>query len=100
MIEESKYSNEVIKNHFNTELVMTKEDNKDFKNSTKCWICNNDYIDTDVKVRDHCHITEKYRGSEYKDCNINLKLNQNIPIVFHNLKNYYSYLIKQELGKI
>ena len=39
---------------------MTKEDNEDFKNSTKCWICDNDDIDTDVKVRDHCHISEKY----------------------------------------
>ena len=37
---------------------MTKEDNEDFKNSTKCWVCNNDYID-DVKVRYHCNITGK-----------------------------------------
>ena len=34
---------------------MTKEGNKDFKNSTKCWICDNDY--TNTNVRDHCHIT-------------------------------------------
>ena len=59
MIEESKYCSEVIKKHFNKEFVMTKEDNEDFKNSTKCWICDNGYIDNDVKVRDHCHITGK-----------------------------------------
>ena len=35
----------------------------------------------------------------YRDCNINLKLNDKIPIVFHNLKSYDSYLIMQELGK-
>ena len=35
---------------------MTKEDDKDFENSTKCWICDNVYVDGDVKVRDHCHI--------------------------------------------
>ena len=29
--EESKYCTEVIKKHFNKELVMTKEDNEDFK---------------------------------------------------------------------
>ena len=40
------------KKHFNKELVMTKEDNEDFENSTKSWICVNDYIDGDVKVRD------------------------------------------------
>ena len=56
-------------------------------------------IDNDVKVRDPCHITEKYRGSAHRDCNINLKLNQKIPVVFHNLKNYDSNLIIQELGK-
>ena len=36
MIEESKQHNEVTKKHFNKELVMTKEDNENFKNSTKC----------------------------------------------------------------
>ena len=51
----------MIKKHFNKECVMIKEENEDFENSTKCWICDNDYIDTDVKVRDHCHITGKYR---------------------------------------
>ena len=56
-------------------------------------------IDNDVKVRDPCHITKKYRGSAHRDCNINLKLNQKIPVVFHNLKNYDSNLIIQELGK-
>ena len=45
-----------MKKHFKKELVMTKEDDKDFENSTKCWICDNVYVDGDVKVRDHCHI--------------------------------------------
>ena len=78
---------------------MTKEENEDFKNSTKCWICDNNYIDGDVKVRDHCHISGKYRGFAHRDCNINLRLNHKIPVVFHNLKRYHSYLIMQELGK-
>ena len=34
---------------------MTKEDNKGFKNSTKCWICHNDYVENNFKVRDHRH---------------------------------------------
>ena len=37
---------------------MTKEDNEDFKNPAKCWICDNDYVDNDFKVKDHCHITD------------------------------------------
>ena len=78
---------------------MTKEDNKYFKNSARYWIRDNDYIDNDVKVIDDCHITEKCRGCVHRDYNINLKLNHKIPIVFHNLKNYDSHLIMQELGK-
>ena len=46
-----------MKNYFNKELVMTKEDNEDFDSPTNFSICDNHHIDTDVKVRDHCHIT-------------------------------------------
>ena len=99
MIKESKYCNDVMKKYFDKELVMTNEGKKIFKNSTKCWICDNDYIDNDVKVIDHYHITEKYVGSAHRDCKINLKLNYKIPVVFHNLKNYDSHLFMQELGK-
>ena len=99
MIEESKYCSDVMKRDFNKELVTTKKDNEDFENSTKCWIFDNDYIDGDVKVSDHCHITKKYRASAYRDFNVNIKLNHKIPVVFHNLKNYDSHLIMQELGK-
>ena len=69
MIRESKYCS-----HAMEELVMTNEDNENSMNSSKCWIYNNDYIDNGIKVRDLCQITGKYRGSTYRDCNINLKL--------------------------
>ena len=80
---------------------MIKENNEDFENSNKCWICDNDCVDGDVKVRNHCHITEEYRGSAHRDYNINVKLNHKTPVVFHNLKNhnYDLHLIMQELGK-
>ena len=53
---------------------MTEEDYENFVNSSKCWICDNDYVNNnDLKVRDYCHITGKYRGSAHRDCNINLK---------------------------
>ena len=78
---------------------MTKKDNDDFKDSTKYWNCDNTYVDGDVKVRDYCHITGKYRGSAHRDRNINVKLNKKTPIVFHNLNNYDSHLTMQELQK-
>ena len=49
MIEESKYCSDAMKKYFNKELVMTKEDNENFKNSTKRWICDNDFIANDIK---------------------------------------------------
>ena len=63
------------------------------KNSTKCYICDNDDIDNDVKVRDHRYITETYRGSVHRDCNINLKLNHKIPALFHNQKSMIHILL-------
>ena len=74
MIKENKYCSDVMKKHFNKKLVTTEENNEDFENSTKCWICNNNYVGNDVKVRDHCHITGKYRASVHRDCNIKCEI--------------------------
>ena len=79
---------------------MSKKDEEDFENSTKHWICDDFYVDGNLKVRDHCHITGKYRGSADRDCNIKVKLNRKIPVVYQNLKNYDSYLIMEEQGKL
>ena len=95
-IEESKYCRDVIKKYFNKEIVINKKGNEDFGNSTKCWIGDNDYTDNDIKVKDHCHITGKYRDSSHRDYNINVKLSHKIPVVSHNLKKDDSYLIIQE----
>ena len=78
---------------------MTKKDNEDFENSTRRLICHNDYIDGDVKIRGHCHITGKYRGSAHRDCDMNVKLNHKVLVVFHNLQNYDSHIIMKVLGK-
>ena len=48
----------------------------------------NVYVHGDVKVRDHCHITENYRCSAHGHCNIS--------VVFNNQKNYDSHLITQK----
>ena len=74
---------------------MTKKDDDNFENCCECLICDHGYVDYDVKVRDHCQITGKYRGSAHRDCNINVKLNHIIPVVYQNLKCCDSHLIKQ-----
>ena len=74
--------------------MMTKKDNEDFRNSTKCRICDNELVDNDVKVRDHCHITGKYRGSAHRDCNMSFNLSHKIPVVLHKLNRYDSRQIQ------
>ena len=48
MMEKSKYRSNVFKKHFNKELALSKKDNESFENSTKCWVCNNVYVNGDV----------------------------------------------------
>ena len=79
--------------------MMAKEEDKNFEISIKCWICDDIYVERDVKVRNHCPITGKSRGSSHRNCNNKVKLNHKIPIVFHNLNNFNSHLIMQKLGE-
>ena len=61
----------MVKNYFNKNLIMSAEENERFKLTyISCKLIKN----SDDKVRDHCHISGKYRGAEYWDCNINLTL--------------------------
>ena len=55
----------MIKKHFNNSLVMSEEDKQRFQSSNKCWICDKLFDVGDNEVRDHCHITGKYRSSAY-----------------------------------
>ena len=79
-----------MKKHFNKNLIMTEKEEEQFQSSNT--------ID-DEKVRDHCHITGKFRGAAHWSCNINLQLTKKVPVIFHNLRGYDSHLIFYELKK-
>ena len=100
MLNEVKYCKKVMKREFNKLLKMTKEDEEEFKKADKCHICEKEYNKTDVRVRDHCHITGQYRGSAHQDCNLNFRITDKIPVIFHNLRGYDSHFIMQEIGAI
>ena len=89
----------MIKKHFNKNLVMPEKDEQRFQSSNKCWIWK--LFDVgDNEVRDHCHVTGKYRGSAHWSCNNNnLKLTKKVSLIFHNLKGCDINLIMQEIGK-
>ena len=71
---------------------------KNLKGANFCWICGK-LIDLNNKVRDHFHITGKYRESSHWSCNINLKITKKVPVIFHDLKGYDSHSIFKELSK-
>ena len=64
-----------------------------------CWIWEKLIDNDDEKVRDHCHVTRKFRAAAHWSCNINLQLTKKVPIIFHNLRGYDSHLIFNELDK-
>ena len=92
-----------MKTCFNKPLKMTEDDENEFQKAEACHICDKEYTDDDIRVRDHCHITGKYRGSAHQDCNLKLRLDPDkikIPVIFHNLRHYDSHFIMQEIGAI
>ena len=103
ILEEVKYCKRVMKKYFNKPLRMTEENEQEFKKATTCHICDKKYTEKDIRVRDHCHITGKYRGSAHQECNLKLRINPKeikIPVIFHNLRGYDSHFIMQEIGAI
>ena len=91
----------------NKEMIFNANNRRDFMTATKCFICGEDFVDGDVKVRDHCHFTGRYRGCAHQDCNLQFAMRYyKIPVFLHNLKNYDSHLIIErandlsEKGKI
>ena len=80
-------------------MIISKKERNDFENAKSCHICNKEYNNEDVPVRDHCHVTGKYRGSANTDCNLSYRLTNKIYVIFHNLRGYDSHLIMQETGK-
>ena len=103
MLEEVKYCKKTMRKCFNKPLKMTKDDLDVFEKATECHICNKQYTSEDIRVRDHCHITGKFRGSAHQECNLKLTLNPDeikIPVIFHNLRGYDSHFIMQEIGAI
>ena len=81
-------------------MVMSDEDKEGFEASTHCHICGGE-LEGD-KVRDHDHLTGKYRGAAHNQCNLDFQLPKHVPILLHNLSGYDAHLFVKEFkgGKI
>ena len=87
------FCKKVKKDYFNQPMSLISTEEEKFKVATKCHICRKYFTEEDVRFRDHCLITGKYRGAAHNNCNINFRLTDDIPVIFHNLKRYDSHLL-------
>ena len=81
-----------------TMIALTKEEEDNYNKENTCYICKKDF-NNDMKVRDHCHFTGKYRGATHNTCNLRYKIPKNIPVIFHNGSTYDYHFIIKELAR-
>ena len=79
------------------DIVMTDEDEEEYRNNNICRFCEKEIIID--KIRDHCHLTGKYRGPAHNTCNINVTQKQSnfIPFIFHIFSNYDCHMFFKKL---
>ena len=94
MIKQGKYCSNVIKKHFNKELVMTKKDMEILRTSLIVGFVVMTILIMMLKYKIIVVALENI-GSAHRDCNINDKLSQKLLVKFHNLKNYDSILLRK-----
>ena len=59
-----------MNNNFNETLIVSEKEEPFFQQSNSCCICKK-IIDNDgEKVRDHYHVTDRFRGAAHWNCNI------------------------------
>ena len=75
---------------------MTRHDELVYDNFTLCHICNEELGED--RVRDHCHLSGKFRGAAHEVCNLKYKVLTFFPDVFHNVSGYDSHLFIRTLG--
>ena len=80
---------------FKKNKIKNQEDIDHFNAATTCHICKKKLGED--KVWDHCHITGKYRGAAHNQCNINYRIPNFYPAVYHNLSGYDSHLFIKKL---
>jgi hypothetical protein len=99
-----------------SDIIFTKDDKIAHANATHCHICElpvkkdvhasqaeddtcgANELASDITVRDHGHITGKYRGAAHNSCNLNCKLPKFYPVILHNLSGYDAHLCINSWG--
>ena len=84
--------------YFNKNLIMSEKEEHLFQKSSS-WICKKLIDNDEEKVRNHCHVTGKFRRAVHWNCNINFQLTKEVPVILYNFRGYDSHLVFNELDK-
>src|SRR5688572_7080243 len=76
-------------------MIFKQKDEELYYSATVCHICEGELGDD--RVRDHCHLTGKYRGAAHNSCNLSYKVPKFFPVLLHNLSGYDSHLFIRKL---
>lgn len=81
---------------------ISAEDLQVFNACTTCPKCNKPFDEKNKKVRDHCHISGKFRSALCSKCNFSHRLRRCVlPVIFHNFKGYDAHIIiKNGIGEM
>ena len=82
-------------------MIYGEEEKLQYREASRCYICQSEFsseIKGFIKVRDHCHLTGRYRGAAHSKCNLDIRSPKFVPVVFHNLEGYDSHLFIKNLG--
>ena len=99
MLDIESYMKISFKNEFEINLDTIPEN----YDQTTCWLCEKIYkpkgVNENPVVRDHCHLTGKFRGLAHNNRNLNTRkaLTSFVPILFHNFSEYDCHLIFEKI---
>ena len=84
------------------QMVITKENCKDFQKAVKCYLCEKPFVIKNnkvLKVRDHDHFTGAYIGAAHPICNLQRRQTLEIPVFAHNFSGYDSHFLINSMKK-
>ena len=88
-----------MKKYFKNELEINLNTIPENYDQSNCWLFEKESTLKDVKeipiVKDHCHLTGKFKGLAHNNCNLNRRKAHTsiVPILFQNFSGYDCHLI-------
>ena len=82
-----------------------EKDQLEAKLQGNCKFCGNPLLQKNFRdaVKDHCHITGRYRGAAHNACNLKMLIKpktDQIPVVFQNLRGYDAHHLMQAMPQL